>query len=149
MIKTRLIKTGIIILIVFGFISCKTYYIPIDSFKDQFKGIDTTKLILVHTRGPMGGVTEYMANPIEYIKCVDKNNIPFQLKNSPSIEIRFTENNNKRTIYYFDRVYLQDTLIIGDRSRFIGLKKGISINNIKLIEVQDGHKNFKYVNKNK
>jgi hypothetical protein len=73
--------------------------------------------------------------------------IIFELKNSPSIEIRFTENDNKRTIYYFDRVQVQDTLIIGDRSRFLGLRKGISINNVKLIEVQDGHKNFKYVDK--
>lgn len=80
---------------------------------------------------------------------MDKDNNPFELKNSPSIEIRFTEQNNKRTVYYFDRVFLQDTLIIGDMSRFIHYRKGISINNVKLIEVQDGHKNFKYVEKRK
>jgi hypothetical protein len=92
---------------------------------------------------------DYFANPIDYIKCVDKDNNPFELKNSPSIEIRFTEKNNNKTIYYFDRIYLQDTLIIGDRSRFLRFRKGISINNVKLIEVQDGHKNFKYIDKNK
>ena len=80
---------------------------------------------------------------------MDKKNNPFELKNSPSIEIRFTNNNNKRTIYYFDRVFLQDTLIIGDMSRFIRYRKGISINDVKLIEIQDGHKNFKYVEKRK
>lgn len=144
---TQLIKAGLIVSIVLGLGSCKTYYIPIDSFKAQFNGIDSTKLRLVHTRGPAGDVVDYLANPIDYIKCIDKDNNPFELKNSPSIEIRFTENNNKRTIYYFDRVHLQDTLIIGDQSRFLGLRKGISINNVKLIEVQDGHKNFKYVDK--
>jgi hypothetical protein len=149
MSKTRLIHIGFITLIVIGFISCKTYYIPVDSFKAQFKGIDSTKLRLVNTRGPAGDIVEYLANPIDFIKCVDKDNKPFELKNSPSIEIRFTENNNKRTIYYFDRIYLQDTLIIGDMSRFIRYKKGISINSIKLIEVQDGLKNFKYVDKKK
>ena len=149
MINKGLQKAGFLFLLFLGFISCKTYYIPVESFKEQFNGIDSTKLKIVNTRGPAGDIAQYPANPIEYIKCVDKDNNPFELKNSPSIEIRFTEQNNKRTVYYFDRVFLQDTLIIGDMSRFIHYRKGISINNVKLIEVQDGHKNFKYVEKRK
>lgn len=150
MSKARLIYFGLFTLIVIGFISCKTYYIPVDSFKTQFNGIDSSKLRIVSTQGPMGDIADYHANPIDYIKCVDKDNNPFELKNSPSIEIRFTEKNNKRTIFYFDRVYLQhDTLIVGDMSRFFYIQKGISINNVKLIEVQDGHKNFHYVDKKK
>lgn len=149
MINKGLLKTGFLFLIFLGLISCKTYYIPVESFKEQFNGIDSTKLKIVNTRGPAGDIAQYPANPIEYIKCVDKDNNPFELKNSPSIEIRFTEQNNKRTVYYFDRVFLQDTLIIGDISRFIHYRKEISINNVKLIEVQDGHKNFKYVEKSK
>ena len=144
MIK-RLIYKAFYILFVTGIISCKTYYIPVQSFKLQFNGIDSTKLRLVKTRGPAGDVAEYLANPIDYIKCVDKSDMQFELKNSPSIEIRFTEKNNKRTIFYFDRVFMQDTLIIGEMSRFVRFRKGISINNVKLIEVQDGHKNFRYV----
>jgi hypothetical protein len=147
MIFTKLIRKILIILIASWIAGCKTYYIPIDSFKAQFSGIDSTSLKLVHTRGPAGDIAYYLANPIDYIKCIDKAKNPFELKNSPSIEIRFTEKNNKRTIYYFDRIYIQDTLILGDRSRFIGLRKNISINNLKLIEVQDGHKNFKYVDR--
>lgn len=149
MINTGLLKTEFLFLIFLSLISCKTYYIPVESFKEQFNGIDSTKLKIVNTRGPAGDIAQYLANPIEYIKCVDKDNNPFEFKNSPSIEIRFTEQNNKRTVYYFDRVFLQDTLIIGDMSRFIHYRKGISINNVKLIEVQDGHKNFKYVDKRK
>ncbi len=149
MIKTRLIRAGLLVIIVFGLFSCTTYYIPVESFKEQFNEIDSAKLIIVNTRGPAGDIVEYLANPIEYIKCEDKKSNPIELKNSPSIEIRFTENNNKRTIYYFDRVFIQDTLIIGDMSRFVHYRKGISINNIKLIEVQDGHKDFKYVGKRK
>ena len=149
MINNGLLKTGFLFLLFFGLLGCKTYYIPVESFKEQFNGIDSTKLKVVNTRGPAGDIAQYPANPIDYIKCVDKDNNPFELKNSPSIEIRFTELNNKRTVYYFDRVFLQDTLIIGDMSRFINYRKGISINNVKLIEVQDGHKNFKYVEKRK
>jgi hypothetical protein len=149
MINTGLLKTEFLFLIFLSLISCKTYYIPVESFKEQFNGIDSAKLKIVNTRGPAGDIAQYLANPIEYIKCVDKDNNPFEFKNSPSIEVRFTEQNNKRTVYYFDRVFLQDTLIIGDMSRFIHYRKGISINNVKLIEVQDGHKNFKYVDKRK
>ena len=147
--RIRFSEIGLLVLIALCFIGCKTYYIPVESFKSQFKDIDSTNLRLVYTRDPYGFISEYWANPIDYIKCEDKYHNPYELKNSPSIEIRFTENNNKRTIFYFDRIYLQDTLIIGDRSRFLGLRKDISINNVKLIEVQDGHKNYKYVeNKN-
>ena len=149
MMKKQLIKSRLIILFALGLLSCKTYYIPVDSFKAQFKGIDSTKFRTVYTQGPAGDIVEYPTTPIDYIKCVDKDNNPIELKNSPSIEIRFTEKNNKRTIFYFDRIFLQDTLIIGDRSRFLGLSKGISINNVKMIEIQDGHKNFKYVDKKK
>jgi hypothetical protein len=144
-----LIKTILIIAILIGLISCKTYYIPVESFKEQFKGIDSTKLRIVKTRGPAGDVAEYLANPIDSIRCFDKNNNPLKLKNSPSIEIRFTQYNKKRTVFYFDRVCLQDTLIIGEMSRFIQYRRSISIKNVILIEVQDGHKDFKYVEKKK
>jgi len=130
-------------------IACKTYYIPVQSFKEQFNCIDSTKLRLVNTRGPAGNVAEYFANPIDYIKCFDKNNMPFEIKNSPSIEIRFTENTNKRTIFYFDRVFLQDSLVFGEMSRFIRVRKGISLSNVIMIEVQDGHKNFRYMENKK
>ena len=140
---------GLLFFTIIGFVSCKTYYIPLESFKEQFSEIDSTKLRIVKTRGPMGDVFEYPANPIEYIKCVDKNNNPIELKNSPSIEIRFTRNNNKKTVFYFDYVYLQDSLIFGDMSRIFYMKKSIPLNEIKKIEIQDGHKNFKYVDQKK
>ncbi len=145
----KILKIGVLFMMFLGFTNCKTYYISVDSFKEQFKGIDSTRLQIVKTRGPAGDIAEYLANPIEYIKCVDKNNNPAQLKSSPSIEIRFTEQNNKKTTFYFDRVFLQDTLIMGYKSRFVYYKKSISINNVKLIEVQDGHKNFKYIERKK
>ena len=50
---------------------------------------------------------------------MDKNNNPIEFKNSSSIEIRFIEKNNKRTMFYFDRIYVQDSVIIGDGSIFI------------------------------
>jgi hypothetical protein len=142
----KLVKIPLpILLLLFGLSGCKTYFIPVDSFKKQFEGIDSTNLRLVNTRGPVGDVVQYLANPIDYIQCEDKAGIPYSLKNGPSIEVRFTQLNGKRTIFYFDRIFLQDTLVIGERSRFLGLQKGIPINTVKLIEVQDGQKNYHYV----
>ncbi|MDA9057619.1 hypothetical protein N9K49_07230 [Flavobacteriaceae bacterium] len=142
-------KIWIYLFVIFGLASCKTYYIPIDSFKEQVKDIDSVELRTVYTRGPMGDVVEYKTYPIDYIKCVDKDNNSIELKNSPSIEIRFTRKNNKRTIFYFDQIYVQDSVIIGDGSRFIQYQKTIPIDSLKLIEIQDGKKNFKYVDKKK
>ncbi len=126
-------------------IGCTTYYIPIESFKQQFNGIDSTHLKIVNAIGPIGEKFSYLSNAIDTIYCVDDNNKPFKLLNSPSIEIRFTDNNDDRTIFYFDTVFLQDSLIIGTKSRFIPSFQGIiPIYNVKLIEVQDGKKYFRY-----
>ncbi len=127
---------------------CTSYYIPVDSFKTQFQGIDSAHLKLVKTAGPLFTTSAYMANPIENIKCVNKNGDPILLKNSPSLEIRFTEKDKKRTIFYFDRVYMRDKYIIGYRSRFLGLPKAIPIDSVELIEIQNGQKDFHYVDKN-
>ena len=129
--------------------SCTTYYIPLDSFKQQFSGIDSTRLVNVDVKGPFGDSYHYAANPISIIKCVDKSGNPAELKNSPSIEIRFTYGeNNKRTVYYFDRIYVSDSSVVGVESRFIqSIRKTIPLNAISKIEVQDGKKDFHYVQK--
>lgn len=145
----RIVKVGFYLLTTLLIASCKTYYIPLASFNEQMKDIDSVELKTVNTKGPMGDVVSYETYPIEFIKCIDKKNNPVELKNSPSIEIRFTEKDKKRTIFYFDQIYIKDSMVIGDRSRFIYYAKAIPIENIKQIEVQDGRKNFKYVDKKK
>lgn len=127
--------------------SCKSYYIPIESFKEQLKDIDSVELKTVNTKGPMGDVVTYKTYPIDYIKCMDKDNNPVELKNSPSIEVRITDNDNKKTYFYFDQMYVQDSILKGDGSRFFYYPKQVPLKDIKLIEIQDGHKNFKYVDK--
>ena len=146
MTKTILFSV-IIIGLIFFLSSCKTYYIPLDSFKQQFAGMDTSKLKEVTTRGPMGDKVKYKTFPIDFIKCVDKNGNPVELQNSPSLEIRFTDTNNKKTIFYFDLISVDETYVRGVQSRFItSIKKTIPLNTIKTIEIQDGKKKFSYVN---
>jgi hypothetical protein len=141
-----------LITIPIGFIvisSCSTYYIPIHSFKEQFAGIDSTQLIEVTVAGPGYGRYHYLANPITTIACTDKKGNPHQLINKPSLETRFTYGyKNKRKIFYFDRIFVNTHSVIGVESRFIeSIRSSVLIDSITKIEIQDGHKKFKYINR--
>ena len=141
-------KTNFLLLFTISVItSCTTYYIPVSSFKEQFAGVDSTKLIEVKVQGPYSERYHYLAAPIATIQCVDKKGNPHQLTNSPSLETRFTYGNkNKRTIFYFDRIYVSSNAVIGVQSRFIeSIRQSIPLDSITKIEIQDGRKKFKYV----
>lgn len=115
--------------------------------KDQFAGIDSSQLVDVVMKGPVGDVYRYKANPITVIKCLDKNGRPAELMNGPSIEMRITHR-GKKTIFYFDRVFVGDSTVKGVRSRFLeSVTATIPLRDITKIEVQNGRKNFQYVSK--
>ena len=144
--KNTSLKVGFLLILTFSLFACTTYLIPVDSLRAQFSGIDSTKLVNVVVRGPVGERYNYLANPIRTINCVDKQNNPARLNNSPSIEMRVTDTNNKKTIFYFDRIFVNETYLYGVQSRFISsITKTIPLKDITKIEVQDGKKNFKYI----
>ena len=146
--KNAFLKVVFLLILTFSFYACTTYFIPVDSLKSQFAGIDSTKLVNVVIRGPVGERYNYLANPIRTINCVDKQNNPSSLNNSPSIEMRVTDTNNKKTIFYFDRIFVNKTYLYGVQSRFISsITKTVPIKDITKIEVQDGKKNFKYISR--
>jgi hypothetical protein len=126
---------------------CTTYYIPVQSFKEQFAGIDSTRMIEVNVVGPYLERYHYFANPITTIQCVDKKGNPYPLTNSPSLETRFTYGHkDKRIVFYFDRIFVNSTSVIGVQSRFIeSIRTTIPIDSITKIEIQDGRKKFEYV----
>jgi hypothetical protein len=135
--------------LIIGFVvsSCTTYYIPVSSLKEQFAGIDSTKLVEVMVEGPVYEKYHYLANPITAIHCVDKKGNPHQLVSKPSLETRFTYGyKNKRKIFYFDRIFVNAHSVLGVESRFIeSIRTSIPLDSITKIEIQDGHKKFKYV----
>ena len=145
--KTKLIfQTLSGLCIVLLLFSCKIYYIPIDSFKTQFANIDSSRLKKVTAQGPIGDKLTYKTFVIDYIICVDNKGNTVKLPMSPLIEIRFTDNNNHKTIMYLDRITVTDDVVSGSRSRIISaIKKSIPLKDIKKIEVQDGKKNYRYV----
>jgi hypothetical protein len=145
----NILYTTKILFIAIALSGCTTYYIPVGSLKEQFAGIDSTKLKAVTVAGPMYGKYHYLANPVTTIRCVDKNGNPHQMLNSPSIETRFTYGQkNKRKIFYFDRIYVGNNYVYGVESRFIeSIRSSIPLDSITKIEIQNGHKKFRYVDK--
>lgn len=130
--------------------SCKTYTIPVDSFRRQFGAMDSTTLrpvAMVGPAGEMGGREYYLANPYPLIHCVDAEQHDHILQSSPSIEIRFTYRpGHRRVIFYFDRIFATDSTVTGVESRFIpSVRKTILLDSVSKIEVQDGRKRFRYV----
>lgn len=139
---------GLFIIILTLVTSCTTYYVTTDSLRNQFSSVDSTKLRMVTARGPVGEKYTYLVNPIDVIECTDKDGNPSRLTNSPSIEMRVTETNGKRTIFYFDRIFVTDSTLTGIQSRFISsINKTIKLKDIRKIELQDGKKNFDYVSR--
>ena len=117
-----------------------------DSFRQQFAGMDSSNMREVTTQGPMGERVKYKTYPIDFIHAVDKTGNSVTIPNSPAIEIRFTDTTNKKTIFYFDLIRFDGENISGRQSRFMSaFKKTIPINTVKKIEVQNGNKNFRYV----
>ena len=126
--------------------SCTTYLIPKSSLMKQLGSIDSTQLVNRRVAGPISTQYEYLANPIATILCEDKQGESHTLENSPSIEVRVTETNNKRAIFYFDRIMILNDQLVGVKSRFASfVDKKIDLDNIQLIEIQDGKKNFRYI----
>ncbi len=146
-----MIKRSFLLIIfpVLFFASCSNYYIPLESFKTQLAGIDSSKMKDVAVKGPGFTTLHYKANPIAVIYCIDQHNKPFQMVNSPSVEAKITYGyKHERAVFYFDKIYLSHNLMVGGQSRFLEtLNKSILLDSITKIEVQDKHKKFDYVNK--
>lgn len=128
----KLIKV-LFVALFFSFTSCTTYYILVASFKQQSAGMEASSMREVTTRGPVGDKVKYKAYPIDNIQAVDKSGKPVTIPNIPSIEIRFTDTANKKTIFYFDMLSINGDNIIGTQSRFMtSFKKTISLKSIKI-----------------
>lgn len=134
-----------IFLISISFYSCKTYTLTPESFKNQIKN---SNLKDAEVNNPLFFNTiHYKANKIDQLKVIDKNESEKIIYISPSIEIRVSTSNNKKHILYFDTVILVNDTLKGSRSR-LGKNFDIEIpfKNIRLIELQDGKKNYSYKN---
>lgn len=141
---SKLIGISLLLLI----ISCKTYTIPTDSFREQMTTAKSENMKDVEISNPLFYRNiKYYSNNIDRLVVLDKNGNTMSLDNSPSIEMKVTHRNGKKYILYFDTVILENDTLNGRRSRFAqGLTIEIPMDSIVKIEVQDGGKKFNYKN---
>lgn len=130
------------------FLSCNTYTIPVESFREQMTKFPSSSMKEVEINNPLAyGNIKYSSNNIDRIMVLDKKGNKIYIDNSPSIEMRVTHRNGKKYIFYFDTVILENDTLKGSRSRFAqGITRELPIKSIVKIEVQDGRKNFDYQN---
>ncbi|MEB8345778.1 hypothetical protein OO010_06950 [Flavobacteriaceae bacterium KMM 6898] len=140
--KSKIFGIGLLLLI----ISCKTYIIPTNSFREQMLTAKSENMKDVEINNPLNfGNIKYSANDINRLIVLDKDGNKMFLNNSPSIEMRVTHRNGKKYILYFDTVTLENDTLKGGPSRFAqGLRREIPMDSILKIEVQDGGKKFNY-----
>lgn len=130
----------------------KTYHIPANDFKKLFATVTEEKLQDVMAQMPQGRysyeLVKFRSNVgcIEVIKCFDKQNNTAEILNSPAVETRITFGNGKKTIYYFDSLYVDNRgMLIGICSRIMpSLTQGIPLNEVASVDVQKGSKAFSY-----
>lgn len=130
--------------------SCKNYYISIDSFKQQFTITDSSQLKPVVLGGGALLYTEkYFTKDVDSFDCIDKRGRHHSLIMSPKLEVAVSYQKGdkvKKAYFYLDRTYVGKDSVTGYRSRFFGLPKNIPLQNLKQIKVQNGHKNYYYLN---
>lgn len=143
-IKLKIFSVGMLFLMV----SCTTYTILPESFKDQFTKNDKSKMKEVVVNNPLLHKDfKYSSNDIEYLIVCDKKGKETKIRNSASLEMRVTLLNGKRKYFYFDTVVLENDTLKGGKSRFMpGLNNSLPFDQIVKIEVQEGGKNYYYKN---
>jgi len=134
-----------LILVVVLCAGCTTYELSLNTLEKRFAEIDSSDLVLTRVKGPFGETYSYLRHPGKFIPLENKEGEVVEVKISPSLEMKVTHDGGQKSYFYFDKVYVTDKYLIGDRSRFMdGFHKEIRIESIEKIEVQDGKKNFKY-----
>ncbi|PHQ28860.1 hypothetical protein [Leeuwenhoekiella nanhaiensis] len=125
--------------------SCKTYTIPVESFRKQMTK-SGTEMRKVEINNPISySNIKYEANRIESLIVMDKDGNNVEIENLPKLEMRVTRKDGSKYILLFDTVVVENDTLKGARSRIIqNLRREIPLNDIEKIEIQDNGKVYKY-----
>ena len=122
------------------------YTIPVDSFREQFGDMASMEWRVVKVQTPRGMIQTYKTYPIEKVRCITDSGLPVTINIKPSLEMRITDHLGKRTIFYFDRICVENDILTGHQSRKLGfIQKTIALSDISKIEIQDGKKYYRYL----
>lgn len=137
----RCILSSLSALVLFS--SCANYTMTRDQLYSTIKNGSPREAIAAHAM-PLYSSGPYRANGVREIVCTDKKGNTHTLMNSPQIEMRITDTNGHKHYFYFDTVYLLDSVFVGSNSRIFNGHRRIHYANIKKVEVQNGRKAYYY-----
>jgi hypothetical protein len=123
--------------------SCKTYTVTPESFKDQFSHVDYD----LSTSRSISGSIYYNGFQIKKINVIDKSGKTQTIDNVPSLEMRVTLNNGKRSHFYFDSMKLKNDTLTGNKARFLPwMTVKVPFSDVVKIEIQESGKKIEYMN---
>lgn len=122
--------------------SCSSYTISKESFVSQLK--ENQNIQRKQTVASLG--TGFDANGLEKIKCVDKAGQEVWLYGGKNINFKVTTLDGKKQSMYFDTVYWRNDTIFGLKSRIVGGKRVIPVNQIATVGINAEEAETKPVN---
>jgi hypothetical protein len=123
--------------------ACKTYRLPPNELVSQMRAAQPKELHVTHSATPFAS-SQYTGNGITELTCYDKKGNKTTLPITPAVEMRITDTNGKKHLFYFDTVTLEDSVLAGKNSRILSTKRRMNIGAMKKVEVQNGGKAYRY-----
>lgn len=113
--------------------SCASFTISKESLADQLeKSQSVSKTNNIASLG-----TAYYSNNLQKIKCLDKNGNEVLLSASKNMNFVVTKTSTGKSVnMYFDTVYIKNDTLFGLKSRIIGGKRMIALNDVSKIIIQ-------------
>lgn len=113
--------------------SCASYTISKDGLVEQLK--NNQNITRTHNVASIG--TGYDSNNLSGIKCYDKNGKEITITPDKNTTLAITNGvTGKVVVLYFDTVYLSNDSIVGLKSRIMGGKRSIAVDEISAIKVK-------------
>lgn len=147
--KTKLLSlAGLLVLAV----SCKTYTVPVDSFRNQMTapGFANSKNAhidpsLEYTASSREGIKTYRFNPLNSIEVYNKKGAKVRLESSPKLEVNVTKKDGKKHMLFFDMVTVENDTLKGGRSRmFLNMRREIALTDIEEIKIIVSARRYEY-----
>ncbi len=127
----------IIALATLAICGCTTYHLSTGSLLQQFADVHPetkTNLIIAFPLIFPGTVT---GNSLSSIKVLDQKNTEHTIPVTNHTSVRITKKDGTRKTFYFDTLLIQDSVINGKKSHFVGIDiKPIKLDDIEKIELQ-------------
>jgi hypothetical protein len=127
------IKFTIVLAVTLIICSCSTYYLSKQSLVEQLKENQT---IAVDKNYQIFSLIEYPSNNLRKIKCLDKDsNIVWLFPDKNTEFMIYKKSDGDKITVYFDTLILQQDTLYGLRSRLLGGKRIIPVNDVDRVEI--------------